>query len=189
MTPTCVCCSITSANPHRISRNQAVRPWLLPGEGVATMLCPPVHELPAQGTGMAGEPISMNVSHGRGLCSGTMVIAADGDALADTLWSAKPWWCQPWSIVLTGIVVVAAGGWISHRPWVALVLSIPVGAWWILFLVLVPRAFEQARHEGGGGRSGLRAMAFSPPRNPPPFAAAAAGWPCSPAPDCGPDPG
>ena len=77
-----------------------------------------------------------------------MVIAADGDDLARTFWSAKPWWCQPWSIVLTGIAVTAGGGWFSHRPWVALVLGIPIGAWWILFLVLVPRAFEQARHQG-----------------------------------------
>jgi len=22
-------------------------------------------------------------------------------------WSLKPWWCQPWSILLTGVLVIA----------------------------------------------------------------------------------
>ena len=38
------------------------------------------------------------------------------------LWSHKPWWCQPWSIVATGVTLVG-------------------GSWWWLFLVLVPAAY------------------------------------------------
>ncbi|MGC6483481.1 MAG: DUF6737 family protein [Synechococcus sp.] len=60
------------------------------------------------------------------------------------LWALKPWWCQPWSIVLTGVVVPLASwvGW--HRWWVTLPLLGGVLIWWLLFLVLAPAAYRQA---------------------------------------------
>jgi hypothetical protein len=57
------------------------------------------------------------------------------------LWSHKPWWCQPWSIVATGVAVVL-GSWCWLRLWwISLPLAVGVLAWWWLFLVLVPAAF------------------------------------------------
>jgi len=66
--------------------------------------------------------------------------------MAKSFWQSKPWWCQPWSIMVTGLGITAGGWWLSQRWWVVVVLSIPVLAWWLLFLVLVPRAV----HQGGG---------------------------------------
>ena len=59
-------------------------------------------------------------------------------------WSLKPWWCQPWSIVSTGVVVVGGPWTVLHRLWVCLPLALGVLAWWLLFLVLVPAAYRSA---------------------------------------------
>jgi hypothetical protein len=57
------------------------------------------------------------------------------------LWSAKPWWCQPWSIVLTGVVLVGGSWWWVRLWWISLPLALGVLVWWWLFLVLVPAAY------------------------------------------------
>ena len=68
---------------------------------------------------------------------------ADAPREAD-LWSQKPWWCQPWSIVLTG-VLVSLGSWlILHKLWITLLVTVGVLMWWLLFLVLAPAAYSQA---------------------------------------------
>jgi hypothetical protein len=56
------------------------------------------------------------------------------------LWSQKPWWCQPWSIVLTGLAVVGGSWWWLRLWWLSLPLAAAVAVWWWLFLVLVPAA-------------------------------------------------
>jgi len=63
-------------------------------------------------------------------------------ARAEGFWSHKPWWCQPWSILTTGVVGMAADGlvfrvlplpwWLGVGPVVAIL------GWWLLFLVMVP---------------------------------------------------
>jgi hypothetical protein len=58
-------------------------------------------------------------------------------------WSLKPWWCQPWSIVLTGCVL-SIGSWLFlHRLWITLPITLVILAWWMLFLVLVPTAYRR----------------------------------------------
>ena len=58
--------------------------------------------------------------------------------MTQDFWRAKPWWCQPWSIVSTG-VLVSAGSWlVLHRWWITLPVAVLVLAWWGLFLVVVP---------------------------------------------------
>lgn len=62
----------------------------------------------------------------------------------ESFWQHKPWWCQPWSILLTGSLGMGLAGLAYQRlsaplwlvlPWLGLIL-----AWWFLFLVLVPSA-------------------------------------------------
>lgn len=67
---------------------------------------------------------------------------ADQDPLNP--WTYKPWWCQPWSIVLTGLAIVAASWLILHRVWVSVLVAVPIGGWWVLFLVLWPRAMRES---------------------------------------------
>ena len=64
-----------------------------------------------------------------------------------SIWALKPWWCQPWSIVLTGMAVVAASLFWPGRLWFSLLLAAGVVAWWLLFLVLVPAAWKREQEE------------------------------------------
>ena len=59
-----------------------------------------------------------------------------------SLWALKPWWCQPWSIVLTGLAVVLASWWLLRLWWVSLPVALAVLVWWWLFLVVVPAAYR-----------------------------------------------
>lgn len=53
-------------------------------------------------------------------------------------WQYKPWWCQPWSIVLTGISIVSGSWLLFHRVWIAILVAVPILAWWWFFLVIAP---------------------------------------------------
>ena len=57
-------------------------------------------------------------------------------------WSLKPWWCQPWSILLTGAAVIAGSWFLLHRWWISAPVAVAVLAWWGLFLVVVPAAYR-----------------------------------------------
>ena len=57
-------------------------------------------------------------------------------------WSLKPWWCQPWSIVLTGVLVIAGSWFLLHRWWISAPVAVAVLAWWGLFLVVVPATYR-----------------------------------------------
>jgi len=59
------------------------------------------------------------------------------------IWSLKPWWCQPWSIVLTGFMVPAVTWLLLGRWWITAPVVVGVLVWWWLFLVAVPRAYRQ----------------------------------------------
>ena len=59
------------------------------------------------------------------------------------IWAEKPWWCQPWSIVLTGLAL-PIGSWLAlGRWWITAPLAAAVTVWWWLFLVVAPRAYRQ----------------------------------------------
>ncbi|MBF2035731.1 MAG: hypothetical protein IGR92_09665 [Leptolyngbyaceae cyanobacterium T60_A2020_046] len=64
--------------------------------------------------------------------------------LPESLWQLKPWWCQPWSIVLTGIVILGGVWLLSHRLWLTIPVGIAVGLWWGVFLVIAPRQYAAA---------------------------------------------
>ncbi|MFM8259495.1 MAG: DUF6737 family protein [Vulcanococcus sp.] len=69
-------------------------------------------------------------------------------AVADPhgFWSHKPWWCQPWTIVTTGVLLVGGSWWWLRLWWISLPLALGVLVWWWLFLVLVPSAEAQNRN-------------------------------------------
>ena len=68
---------------------------------------------------------------------------ADAPRDAD-LWSQKPWWCQPWSILLTGVLVPLASWLLFHKLWITFPVTLGVLMWWLLFLVIAPAAYRQA---------------------------------------------
>jgi hypothetical protein len=60
-----------------------------------------------------------------------------------SIWQLKPWWCQPWSILLTGVAMILASWLVLHRLWITAPLSCVVLLWWLLFLVVVPASYRQ----------------------------------------------
>ncbi|PPS43145.1 DUF6737 family protein [Chroococcidiopsis sp. TS-821] len=56
-----------------------------------------------------------------------------------SVWNYKPWWCQPWSILLTGVTLIA-GSWILFKTlWLTLLVALPVLTWMGFFLIIYPR--------------------------------------------------
>lgn len=66
---------------------------------------------------------------------------------SSNLWQSKPWWCQPWTIILTGILLVTSSWLVLHVWWITIPLGILVGLWWLYFLVAVPQMFQQMAKE------------------------------------------
>ncbi|MEM8502951.1 MAG: DUF6737 family protein [Cyanobacteria bacterium P01_D01_bin.1] len=58
-----------------------------------------------------------------------------------SMWQVKPWWCQPWSIVLTGVAIPTGSWLLLHRLWITLPVMGAIALWWLLFLVLVPAQY------------------------------------------------
>ena len=65
-----------------------------------------------------------------------------------SLWALKPWWCQPWSIVLTGIAAIAGSWLLLGRLWITIPCAALVLLWWWLFLVLVPASYRAGASTG-----------------------------------------
>lgn len=58
------------------------------------------------------------------------------------LWQSKPWWCQPWTIILTGIIIIASSWLLFYKIWLTMIVAIPIFVWWIYFLILLPRLLK-----------------------------------------------
>ena len=71
-----------------------------------------------------------------------------------SIWSHKPWWCQPWTILLSGLTAGAGSWFVLRIVWLTTVVSIGVLLWWLVFLVLVPAAYRQQQPTIGGNDGG-----------------------------------
>ncbi|MCX5928560.1 MULTISPECIES: DUF6737 family protein [unclassified Synechococcus] len=58
--------------------------------------------------------------------------------MAHPFWSLKPWWCQPWTILLTGTIGIAGSWLLLQIWWLTTGVALVVIAWWVLFLLIVP---------------------------------------------------
>lgn len=58
-------------------------------------------------------------------------------------WQYKPWWCQPWTIVLTGTSLIGGSWWLLHRWWLTLLVALPVLVWMGFFLLVWPRLMTE----------------------------------------------
>lgn len=77
------------------------------------------------------------------------VPRASLDEPSTNIWDSKPAWCQPYSIVATGIAAASTPIGLFH--WHGLlgdaatfVVSAGVAVWWWLFLYVVPREYAAA---------------------------------------------
>jgi len=57
-------------------------------------------------------------------------------------WDSKPYWCQPWSIISFGVLVLIFSWKLFNNTIITSILGVFIFLWWILFLMLVPNLYE-----------------------------------------------
>ena len=57
-------------------------------------------------------------------------------------WDSKPYWCQPWSIISFGILVLIFSWKLFNNILFTSIIGIFVFVWWILFLILAPNSYQ-----------------------------------------------
>ncbi|XP_009598934.1 uncharacterized protein [Nicotiana tomentosiformis] len=61
----------------------------------------------------------------------------------DSVWDTKPSWCQPWTITLTGAVIISLSWLILHSAVATAVVMTIIGAWWYIFLYSYPKSYSE----------------------------------------------
>ncbi|KAG2312103.1 hypothetical protein Bca4012_026635 [Brassica carinata] len=61
----------------------------------------------------------------------------------DSVWDTKPSWCQPWTIVVTGLSIVACSWAVLHSVLVSSLAVGLIGAWWYIFLYSYPKSYSE----------------------------------------------
>ena len=59
-----------------------------------------------------------------------------------SFWDSKPYWCQPWSIISFGVLVLIFSWKLFNNIIFTSIIGIFVFVWWILFLILVPNSYQ-----------------------------------------------
>eukprot|EP01024_Parvocaulis_polyphysoides_P009569 TRINITY_DN13034_c0_g1_i2.p1 TRINITY_DN13034_c0_g1~~TRINITY_DN13034_c0_g1_i2.p1 ORF type:complete len:127 (-),score=0.70 TRINITY_DN13034_c0_g1_i2:712-1092(-) len=62
----------------------------------------------------------------------------------ESVWKIKPWWCQPYTIILSGLSGVGffwlvTGG----NLWITTPVAVLVALWWYLFLIVYPVQYKE----------------------------------------------
>ena len=57
-------------------------------------------------------------------------------------WDLKPYWCQPWSIIGFGILVLFLSWNFFHNLIISSILGFFIIIWWIIFLILAPNSYK-----------------------------------------------
>ncbi len=60
----------------------------------------------------------------------------------ESVWTKKPWWCQPWSILLTGFSLLTGLYFIFQLNWPLFVLGTPIVMWMVFFVGIYPGMVE-----------------------------------------------
>ena len=59
-----------------------------------------------------------------------------------SFWDSKPYWCQPWSIISFGVLVLIFSWTLFNNILFTSIIGIFVFVWWILFLILAPNSYQ-----------------------------------------------
>ena len=60
-----------------------------------------------------------------------------------SFWDSKPYWCQPWSIISFGVLVLILSWKVFNSIIFSSVIGVFVLVWWILFLILAPNSYQE----------------------------------------------
>ncbi|MBW4495228.1 MAG: hypothetical protein KME26_19490 [Oscillatoria princeps RMCB-10] len=58
-------------------------------------------------------------------------------------WDYKPWWCQPWSIFLTGVTLISGSWFLLKTVWITAIVAVPVLVWMGFFLLIWPKLMQE----------------------------------------------
>ncbi len=59
-----------------------------------------------------------------------------------SFWDSKPYWCQPWSIISFGALVLIFSWILFNNIIFTSIIGVLVFVWWILFLILAPNSYQ-----------------------------------------------
>ena len=59
-----------------------------------------------------------------------------------SFWDSKPYWCQPWSIISFGVLILIFSWKLFRNIIFSSIVGFFVFAWWILFLILAPNSYR-----------------------------------------------
>ena len=62
-------------------------------------------------------------------------------------WDLKPFWCQPWSIISFGVLVIVLSFKVFTNIIITSILAFFIFVWWILFLILAPNSYKQSNNK------------------------------------------
>ena len=63
--------------------------------------------------------------------------------LKKSFWDSKPYWCQPWSIITFGILVLIFSWKLFNNIIITSILSFLTIIWWGFFIIIVPSVYER----------------------------------------------
>ena len=59
-----------------------------------------------------------------------------------SFWDSKPYWCQPWSIISFGVLVLIFSFKLLNNAIITSILAFFILVWWIVFLILAPNSYH-----------------------------------------------
>ena len=59
-----------------------------------------------------------------------------------SFWDSKPYWCQPWSIISFGVLVLISSWKLFNNILFTSILGFFIFVWWIVFLILAPNSYQ-----------------------------------------------
>ncbi len=58
-------------------------------------------------------------------------------------WDSKPYWCQPWSIIIFGVLVPVFSWELFNNLIITSIITFIIFLWWIVFLILAPNLYQE----------------------------------------------
>ena len=59
-----------------------------------------------------------------------------------SFWDSKPYWCQPWSIISFGVLVLISSFKLLNNIIITSILGFFILVWWIVFLIIAPKSHQ-----------------------------------------------
>ncbi len=68
----------------------------------------------------------------------------NSEEFKDNYWDSKPNWCRPWTIIISGLIIVLFSIYIIQNIIIRSLIILLIIFWWILFLYLVPSSYKDS---------------------------------------------